>query len=141
MSQYGEPWVLSEQRGSGDMEPELTPHNADGNPIVDMFVGYEESEAPRISHAHRIVACVNACRDMDDDLVRDIDPPKLTAFVKAVGTLNPAGIPKLIEAVTKILQACHEAKSHGWEDHTNFTQTLETALEACYLTPPPDSVP
>lgn len=132
MNKYGEPWSLMDQQGSGDMEPELTPHDASGNPIVDTFIGHDESEAPRIAHSARIVSCVNACREMDDDLVMELDPSKLTAFVKVLGTLNPAGIQELLKAVHRIVLAAQEAKDRGWEDHTNFTQTLEAALEACY---------
>ena len=116
MSQYGEPWAEPRRdpgwRAQVSMDWYTWPiTNSKGTAVIG---------APGLDPviAGRICDCVNACAGF-----------------------NPAGIPKLIEAVGKIVQACHEAKAHGWEDHTNFTQTLETALEACYLTPPPDSVP
>ena len=117
MSQYGEPWL--EPRRDPGWRAQFSMDNYMW-PVVD-------SKGTQIIAAHglnpviagRLCQCVNAL----------------------AGITSPAGIPKLIEAVGKIVQACHEAKAHGWEDHTNFTQTLETALEACYLTPPPDSVP
>ena len=123
MSQYGEPWSLLDHGGAG---AKYSLQDASGGELLaaeEWFSKEPEAETiarvAKVGYADRIVACVNAC----------------------AGITSPAGIPKLIEAVTKILQACHEAKAHGWEDHTNFTQTLEAALEGCYLTPPPDSVP
>ena len=71
-----------------------------------------------------------------------IDEEKLqraAALMKACDGLNPAGIPGLIKAVQRIVLAGMEAKANGWEDHTNFTQTLETALEACYDDEPSQS--
>ena len=123
MSKYGEPWSLLDHGGAG---AKYSLQDASGGELLaaeEWFSKEPEAETiarvAKVGYADRIVACVNAC----------------------AGIPSPSGIPGLIAAVGKIVQAGIEAKSHGWEDHTNFTQTLETAMEACYLTPPTDSVP
>ena len=113
MTTYGEPWRI-EERTNSDYEKYDQIIDATGGDVTGAGTCggdcYDCGAYPCNSHEPRIVACVNAL----------------------AGIPSPAGIPGLIAAVTKILQACHEAKAHGWEDHTNFTQTLETALEGCY---------
>ena len=105
---YGEPWFI-ETGTNPPQGPEVewwvSVRNADrGLVIYDAWMAREGEKHPaELAQWERVVAAVNACRDMDDDLVRDIDPPKLTAFVKAVGTLNPAGIHFLVSEVERVV--------------------------------------
>ena len=130
MSQYGEPWRI-EERTNSDYEKYDQIVDVDGREVTGASTCggdcWDCSAYPSNNHERRIVACVNACREMDDDLVRDIDPPKLTAFVKAVGTLNPAGIPNLVSEVERVV-AVMRANMGTYHDPTNILPTLETAL-------------
>ena len=152
MSQYGEPWlwgfwVLEKKpdrtqwyvfRDSGDPRacatPELWGNVKYGDEVH--CTAFDNGKHPHLRIVYESSDYYGGTQYDDDVLDRGV------ACVNALaGIPSPSGIPGLIAAVTKILQACHEAKAHGWEDHTNFTQTLETAMEGCYLTPPPASVP
>lgn len=132
MSKYGEPWRI-ETRQNSDYDDYTVVIDAAGHEVTGAVECggdcYDCTGYPDVMHEERIVACVNACREIDDDLLRDIDPPKLTAFVKAAGTLNPAGIPFLISEVRKVTTAMREALG-TYHDPTNILPTLETALRA-----------
>lgn len=81
------------------------------------------------------VLCPEGIYDRDGTPVGSISLfriDRVLECVNAMQDLNPAGITKLLELVTKVVRAGAEAKAQGWEDHTNFIQTLEDALAACY---------
>jgi hypothetical protein len=109
MSEFGEPWTV--HRCSY-----CEPDRACGFNGENLDHSYDECHHPLdLETAERLAACLNALANVP----------------------NPAGVPGLIETVKQILHACVQAQAQGWEDHSNFTQTLATALEACYIDQPP----
>ncbi len=103
------PWRAGNGTVLADSEKGLTVSGAFGKEAFDYYGGYLIGESISRANAERIVACVNACRDLDDEALAD------DAVVKTREDRN--NLLESLKLAKDQLRELHESILAGWPEY------------------------